>query len=343
MVQKTILHICILDKFIPPFVDFVQTNFKFDKQIFVLFGDTTKYPIKSYENIFHIKNVKNLAFFLKNLYKADKIILHSLFHQKIVKLLAIQPWLLKKCYWVMWGGDLYHYQLRTRTLKSNIYEAIRSFLIKRIGHIVTQIEGDYKLAQQWYGAKAKWHECFMYLSNTYKDYTLPPKQGNSINILVGNSADPTNNHVEIFEKLKPYKNQDIKIFCPLSYGSVEHAERMAKLGKELFGDKFSPLLNFMSFDKYLELLGQIDIAVFAHKRQQGMGNTTTLLGFGKKVYLHHDVTPWAFYSGLGVEIFDVDKLDLLPIQDEVAKKNKKIVMNYFSKKNLITQLKEIFK
>lgn len=47
-------------------------------------------------------------------------------------------------------------------------------------------------------------------------------------------------------------------------------------GKELFGEKFIPLTEFMTFEKYLEFLGSIDIAIFAHKRQQAMGNTITI-------------------------------------------------------------------
>ena len=38
-----------------------------------------------------------------------------------------------------------------------------------------------------------------------------------------------------------------------------------KLGKELFGEKFFPIFDFMPFENFMKLLGQIDLALFAHK------------------------------------------------------------------------------
>ena len=182
----------------------------------------------------------------------------------------------------------------------------------------------------------------MYKSNVHKDRILPPKKGNVINILLGNSADPSNNHQEMLEKLLPYKNENMAIYCPLSYGVRDYAVQIEKLGGELFGDKFKPLLEFMPFDKYIALLGQIDIAVFAHKRQQAMGNTFTLLGLGKKVFMRSTVTPWKALQDLGIQVFDVEQLDISPLSPELAEMNYKIISTQFSEQNLVTQLKKLF-
>ena len=341
-----IAHIAVGDKFIEPFIQFIENHFDSKDHLFLI-SPMALYKVKPRSNVVMLDErmgrLRKMAEWSKAMNKADKIILHGLFDIRIINLLCLQPWLLKKCYWVMWGGDLYHYKLRGRGIRSDIQEAKRAFVIKRMGHLVTYIKGDYELAQKWYGAKGEYHNCLMYPSNLYKEYAMPPKQGDAINILVGNSADPTNSHVEIFEKLKPYRDQNIQIVCPLSYGPIEYAERIAELGKELFGDKFTPLIDFMPFEKYLEFLGKIDIAVFAHKRQQAMGNMTTLLGLGKKVYLRSDVTPWEFYSKLGVKVFDVDGLELLPIHKDEATRNRQIVAGNFSHDALVAQLREIFK
>jgi len=341
-----IAHIAVGDKFIEPFIQFIENHFDSKDHLFLI-SPMALYKVKPRSNVVMLDErmgrLRKMAEWSKAMNKADKIILHGLFDIRIINLLCLQPWLLKKCYWVMWGGDLYHFKLRGRGIRSDIQEAKRAFVIKRMGHLVTYIKGDYELAQKWYGAKGEYHNCLMYPSNLYKEYAMPPKQGDAINILVGNSADPTNSHVEIFEKLKPYRDQNIQIVCPLSYGHIEYAERIAELGKELFGDKFKPLIDFMPFEKYLEFLGKIDIAVFAHKRQQAMGNMTTLLGLGKKVYLRSDVTPWEFYSKLGVKVFDVDGLELLPIHKDEATRNRQIVAGNFSHDALVAQLREIFK
>jgi len=345
MRKTAILHCMHAEKFTESFIDFVEQNFDSSKHQYLI-RQSEKFKTKPRSNVVFVREglskLKQFLLYAKYLNRAEKIILHGLFDRGMFIILFIQPWLLQRCYWVMWGGDLYYYQNRPRGFRSDLFELIRASVIRRIGHFITYIKGDYELAQKWYGAKGEYHNCLMYPSNLYKKYVVPPKQGDTVNILVGNSADPTNNHAEVFEKLKPYKDQNIKIYCPLSYGPIEYAEQMAKLGNELFGDKFTPLLDFMPFEKYLDLLGQIDIAVFAHARQQAMGNTITLLGMGKKVYMRTDVTSWSLFATLGVTIFDIAYLDLLPINADDAAKNRQIIANYFSHNALLAQLGEIF-
>lgn len=345
-----ILHVCVLDKFIAPFYGFMKENFDdFDSlHLFYISGDRyqSKYQAPEGKNIYFASShsrVKRYLWLIKKMRCADKVILHGLFDIRAVQILALSPWLLKKCYWVIWGGDLYEYQLGSRGTRWLWNEIFRRIVIRRMGHFITHIKGDYELAQKWYGAKGEWHECFMYPSNLYKEYDLPYKQGGSINILVGNSADPGNNHLEIFKKLEPYKKENIKIFCPLSYGLSGYARTIEKVGKEMFGDKFVPLLEYMPFEKYLEMLGQVDMAVFAHKRQQAMGNTITLLGLGKKVFMRRNVTSWALFESLGVKIFDLEYFGLSDVDLILPQDNSARIKNYFSESVLTKQLTSIMK
>lgn len=333
-----ILHICFAEKFIPDFINFVSTHFNEKDHEYIIFdGDLEKYPIKENFNVWHCNSTLKIFRMLIAMQSAEKIILHSIFSIRLIRLLAMMPWLLKKSYWVMWGGDLYHHQSRKTNLKSDINELFRTFVIKRLGHLITHIKGDYELAKEWYGASGQWHECFMYPSNLYKDYLLQPKAHDTINIQLGNSADPSNNHLEVLEKLKKFHDQNIRIYVPLSYGDLEYAEKIISYGLENFGERFYPITEFMPFDKYLNLLAEIDIAIFNHRRQQGMGNTTTLLGLGKKVYLRNDVTPWATFFSLDIKVFELSKLDLEPISINFSNRNKTNVQHYFSKENLIYQ------
>jgi dTDP-N-acetylfucosamine:lipid II N-acetylfucosaminyltransferase len=340
--QAKILHICSAEKFIPAFIEFIRINFNWEQHSFIIWGgDIVNHTIRLDDSIVQLKSRKQLFAVSSAMHQADKIIMHGLFNHNLI-FLALQPWLLKKCYWFIWGGDLYCHKLRVRNFRSDVQETIRAFVIKRIGHFVTYIKGDYELAQKWYGVKGKYYKCLMYPSNLYKEYEVPPKQGETVNILVGNSADPTNYHAEVFEKLRLYKDDNIQIYCPLSYGQADYAEGIVKLGTELFGSKFTPLLDFMPFEKYLELLGQIDIAVFAHERQQAMGNTITLLGLGKKVFTRKDVTPWFLFNGLGVKVFDVSEFELFSMGEDVQKRNQQCIKTHFSEPKLVEQLHDIF-
>ncbi len=346
--NNRILHVCYIEKFIPDFIEFVNENFNTQHHKFLIFGDPAKYPsIKNYINVKFVglskfTQLKELMELIIEMHKANKIVLHGLFNIRILQTLFFFPWVLKKCYWVIWGGDLYAYQKQKDTWYSKKKEFYRSFVIKRLGHFITHMKGDYDLARKWYGAKGKWHECFMYPSNLYRDYQLKTKKDDTINIQVGNSADPSNNHTEILERLLPYKEQNIRIFTPLSYGDAEYAEELIKFGNANFGEKFIPLMNFMPVNEYLDFLSEIDIAIFNHKRQQAMGNSIVLSGLGKKVLMRNDVPQWKYLKDHGIKVFDNQVLDLNILPQEIADRNRKRVSALFSKDNLLFQLNLLF-
>lgn len=339
-----ILHLFGWDKkFVPPFIAFVREYFDDTEHCFIIYGQVNDEPLPAGANVIHYPGLlKNLPALLAQMRSARKVILHGLFSSHLFYALALQPWALKKCYWTIWGGDLYIHNAEVKDWRWLKNEWFRRFVITRLGHFITHIEGDYKLAQQWYGAKGQWHECFMYPSNLYKDYPVQTVAHDSINIQVGNSADPSNNHLEVLEKLKEFSDQPIRIYVPLSYGNQKYAQDVIAYCTENFGEKFMPLTTFMPFEEYIDLLAKIDIAIFNHRRQQGMGNITTLLGMGKKVYVRNDVTSWATLNRIGVKVFDVSNFDLTPMIDAVRKDNQKRIRNKFSEAELDMQLRNIF-
>ena len=338
------VHLMHNQKFIMPFINFVNTHFDQGSQLFVIVGgrSESEFPIVRYENVVVLDrsalrywNILNYFSTLKNiLFKSNRIIIHSLYFPRISHFLFINKVFLKKCYWIMWGGDFYFPEKQSWFKKQ---------VIKKIRHFITYLKGDFELAQKWYGTTGEYHECFMYPSNLYKDYVAPEVKHSSINILVGNSADPSNNHLEVFDKLEVFKDQDIKIYAPLSYGNQTYAKKVIEEGKKQFGDKFEPLTDMMPFDQYLEFLGLIDVAIFNHKRQQAMGNTITLLSLGKKVFMRSDITPWKKFEKLEIILFDSKKEFDLSSDIMIMNSNKDKVKVEFSEKNLIKQLNNIFK
>ncbi len=335
MRKAKFIHIMTLEKFNPSFIEFVKRNFDIeDHKFFFLGKENYKYGLKKSENIIWLNKKVHIFKFLSFLNFSKKIILHGLWDDRIIRILLAQPWLLKKSYWVMWGGDFYFPEKQTNRKKK---------IIKKMGNLLTYIEGDYKLAKEWYGATGKFHYCFVYPSNLYKEYRIGEKNTTSINVLLGNSADPTNNHFEILDKLTKYKTKDIKIYTPLSYGNKEYAEHVIREGKKNFGENFIPLREFLPFDEYLKLLAEIDIAIFNHNRQQAMGNIITLLGLGKKVYIRDDITTWDFFKKLQITVFSSNKnINLEPININVSKENIQKIKNHFGEENLKKQLFSIF-
>lgn len=344
MKKQQILHISIADKFINPFILFIEDHFDISTHhFFILGGDHTKFIALKKSNVYQCHGLLNLVKLIGKMQISDKIFIHGLSFE-LTKILVPQTWLLDKCYWMILGGDLYFNHPPKKGLKSNIKNIMSKFVISRIKHFITHIEGDYKLAQKWYGANGQWHECFMYPSNLSHEIPKRSLVCEDVNILLGNSADPSNNHAEAMDKLRNHtkENTNINIYCPLSYGDQLYARKISAYGRSLFGNKFIALHNFLPLQEYTELLRKIDIAIFNHPRQQGMGNIVGLLGSGKKVYLRNDVTTWQTLKNLGIEIYDIKNLDLLPIHNHIAQNNKQLIANYFSRENLIYQWSKIF-
>lgn len=348
------------EKFIAPYIEFINENFETKEHLFMVYGnDTFKVPLannvvdntmistKKINFFAKIKKTIALYYFYFQLFirmkEAKKIIIHGLFDRRLVRLLALFPMYLSKSYWVIWGKDLYKDILNPpKTLKQKWRFYIESKVKKNIAYYVTYLKGDYDLAKKQYSSKSKYCECIMYISNIYSEYDLPEKKTGKITILVGNSSELSNNHNDIFDKLIKLPEQNFNIICPLSYGPKQHADKIILLGKLTFGERFTPLTDFMPFNEYLKILADVDIAIFAHKRQQAMGNIITLLGLGKTVYMRNDITPFSFFKTLGIDVFNVNALELELLDEVTISNNKKNIKQYFSKVNLVKQSQNIF-
>lgn len=339
-----VLHIGGAGAIMNRFVEFINQHFDPQDHVFLM-ATPSGYEMPGVSNVLNLSQYSKIRSYWQQIAwinKSEKVVLHGLFDPRLIVLLVFLPWVLKKCYWVIWGGDLYEYQLEAKDWKWRVRNFFKKIFVSKLGHFITHIKGDYDLARQWYGARGQWHDCFMYPSNLFKDYQFTPKPHDGINILLGNSATPSNNHLNAMEKLRNFANQNIRIYCPLSYGDAAYADEVARAGKDVFGDKFIALREFLPFERYLELLSNIDIAIFNHNRQQGLGNVTTLLGLGKKVYIRDDISSWDALVRIGVVVDNISTLNLRKIDEKLAVHNKRVVLKYFSEENLRLCLTDIF-
>jgi len=350
-------------KFIKPFIKYVNTNFNAEEHLFLILNSTKENaaemagfknvkiakPYDSNNNairklmlIFKIPFSMFLLFWYFS--RARKIHLHGLFDKKVITFLYMFKYFSKKIYWQMWGGgDLdIPTEAQSRTLWYKITKKVKGSFYGYVSYL----PGDYKLAKELYGSKGEFFEALMYESNTFNEVELNEVDDDIVRIQVGNSADSANNHLEIFNSLEKFKDENIEIYCILSYGekpwSPGWTKKVIERGKEIFGTKFIPVIDFMIFEEYLEFLGKIDIAIFAHKRQQAMGNTVSLLGLGKKVYLRSDITSWELFKDMDVKVFDVSDLNILKLDSVEKKNNVRLIKKLFSKQRHFEQLKGLF-
>lgn len=346
MSKQKVLHICRAEKFIPPFVDLVQANFDPELHEFVIFGDHNKFSTAGRSGVHRVgkglvEKTAAKARLVVQMQRADRIILHGLFTRAVTHMLFLMPWLLNKTYWVIWGNDLYgKREADSQPGRKNIS---RRFVIKHLGHLVSHVPGDIELARQWYGAGGMSHHCLMYTSNVFSESEVVEQKTGFVEIQVGNSADPSNNHLEVFEKLAALRADNFRVLVPLSYGDQHYARRVIDEGKKRFGERFVPLIDFLPPDQYQAFLATIDIAIFNHNRQQGLGNLISLLGMGKKVYLRRDISTANVLDSLKIEWFDVENIDLSRMPELSGKSNARLIRHVYSKPNLIAQLDDLFK
>ncbi|MGY5651342.1 TDP-N-acetylfucosamine:lipid II N-acetylfucosaminyltransferase [Vibrio cincinnatiensis] len=161
----------------------------------------------------------------------------------------------------------------------------------------------------------------------HEDFKLNVKR---TDILVGNSASPNNNHLEIFELLAKVKlDSNTKVIVPLSYGDELYKNKIIEKGVKFFGERFLPITEFMSIWKYSQLLNRCDIMIMNHKRQQAAGNIALGLLMGTKVFLNENNPLVKFYQKYGIETFSIknigDEINT-PLSFEIKEKNRKILL-----------------
>lgn len=340
------LHIIAQDKFIPPFVSYVNKNFNADEHLFFFINNRSKIPIPEYFNVRSFNNIGNKWSMFRSLKELSKgsqrIFLHGLFKTDVIAFLFFNKGLLSKVYWMMWGGDVYFYQPRA-SFKEYIVNLMRISVIKKIQNFVTIFNGDYDYLDEKFKLKGTIHSSFTYESNIFKPIELPLRSSQKkLTVMIGNSASDSNDHEEIFTRLSQIENQKFEILCPLSYGNKKNKERVIKIGKKLFKDRFHALEKFIPLNEYNHLIANVDVVIFNHKRQQAVGNIVTLLGYGKKVYLQPETSHARFFKEQGFVIFDVAEINLTPISESESMKNTELAKKIFNYETYNRQLSRLF-
>jgi dTDP-N-acetylfucosamine:lipid II N-acetylfucosaminyltransferase len=350
-------------KFIKPFVKYINNNFDGNKHFFLILNSSKigSSAMSEFENVRIVRPYDSQNSVIRRLFlifkipisiiflfvyclKSQRIYFHGLFDKKVVIFLYLFRTVLNKSYWLMWGGgDL---DIPLCKDEYTVWDKMKLKVKGGFYGYISFLPGDFGLVKKLYNANGKFIQALMYESNTFNLTEFNNSLDNIVRIQVGNSADCANDHIRILDELKKFKNENIELYCILSYGekpwSNGWTQTVIDYGEKIFGSKFIPVIDFMNFEEYLALLGKIDIAIFAHKRQQAMGNTISLLGLGKKVYIRSDTTSWDLFDGIGIKLFDVNEITIERLDNKIQHNNVKLIKNHFSKEQRHQQLVELF-
>ncbi|WP_411682044.1 TDP-N-acetylfucosamine:lipid II N-acetylfucosaminyltransferase [Clostridium thailandense] len=368
------LHIMYDSQFCDKFIKFVNSNYKQQEHKFIIiYNKDEKLKFMNIENIENVEildmryDLKKLLYYID---RCSKVFIHYLFDYFCVLVCKFN--IKKSMNWMLWGGDLYNYidlemyEPMTKNLlrnfgidtnnnvnKNTIEYVFRKATIRRIKYILTDIEGDYnKIRENFITAASR--KSFLYPQPVeFEKYKCSDLSVNNLlvnnkykyTILLGNSASPANNHLDIIYKLSKLIDSNFSVIVPLSYGGYDmYVKKVVNEGKKLLGDRFIPLLKYMEAKEYFNIISKVDIGIFYQNRQQAGGNIIALLYAGKNVFVKKENTLFKYLTNMGLMLYDASSINnkLVEINDNDKLKNSEIIRKNLGNCKYKEYMDEIF-
>ena len=227
---------------------------------------------------------------------------------------------------------------------------IKDKTIGRIDYIISDDEQIALLRKLYPSFRAQKAELgFLQNFDEALQYPLKVEPRTDFKILVGNSSDPTNNHADAYHFIKkncPEENYNIHSF--LSYGSENGKSIALHYGQQYFGERFVPIVSFMSRQQFLDYVYQMDIVFMYHNRQQAFGNIVTAIAMGKPVFMKKRNVIYQALINLGIKgIYDVESMSSHPLNFFISEaqscrgNNSKLLYTYCSTERRLENYKRL--
>ncbi len=268
----------------------------------------------------------------------------------------------KPCYWIMWGADFYglpkfsdkyylpiskSFAWRNKGFRSRIIQFLGLPSSKYIMEIFPHLdyfvgyEEEFKLTQMELGHRMKFLPWEYYFN--IEELNLPPiNQGNGT-ILLGNSDDPMNNHLDTLDKLESVVQPQQKIIIPIAgakpeyFEALNHAKQKSKANIVLIEKYMAPTVFF-------EMMQEVSFVVYGHLRQQGVGTIIPLLFAGKKAFLWDGNPLKSILQRWGLAITSLDtvgKEEIIFLKPNEVEQQRKALKKILSSKSDTLRWKKI--
>lgn len=315
---------------------------------------------------------------LLGLKSTDVLVVHYLSDTKIKLLLPLK--LSCKMVWMIWGGDAYplvnekillrnyfsqHSLIYSLFQNNNIKIALFSSKLnyykwkiqrdnkkKKVGKLISRfhffssvVPNEEQLFRKYLPLKKAKYIPFNYVNINSLTQSLKDISISNDSVLLGNSGDPSNNHLEIIEWLK--NNESNKtVYAPLSYGYQKYIDYIENEGKKHLGINFIALRQYMKIEDYNVILSKCKYAMMNHYRQQAVGNILSMLWLGSMVFLREESCVYQFLKENKVKVYSLNELlhnklplDFFNITEEEIKQNRSFLTHYFSSSSVMERTK----
>lgn len=215
--------------------------------------------------------------------------------------------------------------------------------IKKINYCATDMKLEVDVVKQQLNPTVMWVP-FSYVS-ALNGTTVHDTRKNKSTILIGNSADPANNHFEVLNTLSHLKVTD-PVLLPLSYGDTAYVENLGDAIKKLRLPNVTCLREFLKKEEYYDMLAGVKVAIMPHNVQQAFGNVIALIDYGAKLFFKKQNLLYSQLNLWGVKVYTIEtdliSLDSLsPLNDEQVKHNREALARIVSTEAVLEKYRHL--
>ncbi|MCT8533253.1 TDP-N-acetylfucosamine:lipid II N-acetylfucosaminyltransferase [Glaesserella parasuis] len=211
-------------------------------------------------------------------------VLHGQFNASLwlAILLGLVP--ANRCVWHIWGADLYEL---SSSLKFRLFYPLRRLAQRKIARLWGTL-GDLNHAYQQLKRKSSLDQRLYF--PTRMPTNFPTKKCSyQRTILLGNSGDPSNQHLLGLKQIREIFGKNVRIVVPMGYpaGNSKYIAQVRQQAEQDFQQgQVDIITRKLEFEAYLELLSQCDLGYFPFERQQGIGTMCLLIQMNIPIAIH---------------------------------------------------------